>query len=70
MSGRPLLHCDISSGNILIYPRVVKFKDNEVWLRWGGILADWEQSKPFQMNEGGVRTALQPVRKVSSMASL
>ena len=70
MSGRPLLHCDISSGNILIYPRVVKFKDNQVLLRWGGMLADWELSKPFQKDESEVRSARQPVRTVSRMAFL
>ncbi|KAM5541091.1 hypothetical protein V8D89_005224 [Ganoderma adspersum] len=62
MSERPLLHRDISSGNILIYPRVEKEDDNEVSLIWGGILADWELSKPFQKDESEVRSARQPVR--------
>ncbi|PIL32447.1 hypothetical protein GSI_05149 [Ganoderma sinense ZZ0214-1] len=62
MPERPLLHRDISSGNILMYPRVSKDVDGEFSLTWRGILADWELSKPFQKDESQIRTSRQPVR--------
>lgn len=41
-----LLHCDISSGNIMIYPRVkLHGTDGCASLVWSGILSDWELSK-------------------------
>ncbi|EJF58674.1 hypothetical protein DICSQDRAFT_172686 [Dichomitus squalens LYAD-421 SS1] len=39
-----LLHRDISAGNILIYPTVVK-SPGKYWLKWSGLLADWELSR-------------------------
>ncbi|KAI1788182.1 hypothetical protein LXA43DRAFT_1097516 [Ganoderma leucocontextum] len=49
----PLLHRDISAGNILIYPRVVVNATSGVAvLRWKGILADWEMSKPTHKGDG------------------
>ena len=41
-----ILHCDISGGNILIYPKVRSRKcGKERSLVWTGILSDWEMSK-------------------------
>ena len=40
----PVLHRDISGGNILILPRVSK--DSNV-IEWSGLLTDWEMSKPI-----------------------
>ncbi|KAI1784512.1 hypothetical protein LXA43DRAFT_210690 [Ganoderma leucocontextum] len=49
----PLLHRDISAGNILIYPRVaVNATSGVAVLRWKGILADWEMSKPKHKGDG------------------
>ncbi|KAH9927935.1 uncharacterized protein BXZ73DRAFT_102443 [Epithele typhae] len=45
-----ILHRDISSGNILIYPRVI-VKMSSLRLRWRGLLADWEMSKPIVEDE-------------------
>ncbi|KAI1784511.1 hypothetical protein LXA43DRAFT_210652 [Ganoderma leucocontextum] len=58
---RPLLHRDISSGNILIYPRVIVTTAGGAELQWRGILVDWEMSKPKHKGEG-LRTARQPER--------
>ncbi|KAH9927521.1 uncharacterized protein BXZ73DRAFT_78546 [Epithele typhae] len=44
-----LLHRDISAGNILIYPRLVVTKTSR-YIRLGGMLADWEMSKPIPLN--------------------
>ncbi|TBU58917.1 hypothetical protein BD310DRAFT_1012262 [Dichomitus squalens] len=43
-----LLHRDISGGNILILPKVSNEEDGSHFLKWTGILADWEMSKPLQ----------------------
>ncbi|TBU26886.1 hypothetical protein BD311DRAFT_666546 [Dichomitus squalens] len=42
--GVRLLHCDVSSGNILIYPRLRK-TTNGLALVWSGVLSDWELSR-------------------------
>ncbi|KAI1788199.1 hypothetical protein LXA43DRAFT_838864, partial [Ganoderma leucocontextum] len=57
-----LLHRDISSGNILIYPRVTVDLNGVASVKWGGILADWEMSKPVHKDESEPRTARQPER--------
>nr|VWO97853.1 HsvB [Ganoderma boninense] len=41
-----ILHRDISGGNILIHPRVRRNEDGVHTIVWGGILSDWELSKP------------------------
>ncbi|KAI0324566.1 hypothetical protein GY45DRAFT_1375457 [Cubamyces sp. BRFM 1775] len=42
-----IIHCDVSSGNILILPQVVHVKRTGTYhVVWKGILADWELSKP------------------------
>ncbi|TBU58948.1 hypothetical protein BD310DRAFT_977001 [Dichomitus squalens] len=47
-----MIHRDISSGNILILPKFVIPDDGDgnttLRIRWRGILADWELSKPLQ----------------------
>lgn len=39
-----ILHCDVSSGNILVYPKVKCEKDGRRCITWGGMLVDWEMS--------------------------
>ncbi|PIL32451.1 hypothetical protein GSI_05153 [Ganoderma sinense ZZ0214-1] len=56
-----LLHRDISSGNILIYPRVLTNEEGVVYVQWRGLLADWEMSKP-QHKGDGQRRPRQPER--------
>ncbi|TBU23670.1 hypothetical protein BD311DRAFT_868640 [Dichomitus squalens] len=42
-----ILHCDISGGNILIYPKIKRDQEgNNPLLIWTGILTDWELAKP------------------------
>nr|VWO95797.1 Vacuolar protein sorting-associated protein 1 [Ganoderma boninense] len=55
-----LLHRDISSGNILMYPHVLKNEQNGVvYLQWRGLLADWEMSQPQHKGNGQCKP-LQP----------
>ncbi|TBU26695.1 hypothetical protein BD311DRAFT_423068 [Dichomitus squalens] len=53
-----VMHCDISSGNILILPTFIVSDDDDgnrvVCIRWRGILADWELSKPVSEPEQDV----------------
>ncbi|KAI0707486.1 hypothetical protein C8T65DRAFT_781158 [Cerioporus squamosus] len=46
-----LLHRDISSGNILIYPRIMRVQDQfgaqRLQMTFTGLLADWEMAKPI-----------------------
>ena len=47
-----ILHCDISGGNILIYPRIKRDSDgNNPILVWTGLLTDWELSKPVDAHD-------------------
>ncbi|KAI1786103.1 hypothetical protein LXA43DRAFT_1035102 [Ganoderma leucocontextum] len=46
-----LLHCDISGGNIMIYPKIRQDKEGTNPLVWTGILSDWELSKPVDSLE-------------------
>ncbi|PIL32476.1 hypothetical protein GSI_05179 [Ganoderma sinense ZZ0214-1] len=58
-----LLHRDVSDKNILIYPKI-KIKGSKKGKRslvWGGILTDWEISKPIP-KFGDEQRARQPVR--------
>ncbi|KAM5541563.1 hypothetical protein V8D89_004753 [Ganoderma adspersum] len=43
-----LLHCDVSSGNIMIHPRVKYNDDGSSAMVWTGILTDWELSKSVE----------------------
>ena len=58
-----VLHRDVSDQNILIYPKIVKSKNGARTLVWGGILTDWEISKPIPKFDGEER-ARQPERTV------
>ncbi|PIL32477.1 hypothetical protein GSI_05180 [Ganoderma sinense ZZ0214-1] len=42
----PVLHRDVSGGNLLILPKVVKDARGAAAIKWTGLLADWEMSKP------------------------
>ncbi|TFK80909.1 hypothetical protein K466DRAFT_442269, partial [Polyporus arcularius HHB13444] len=56
------LHRDVSGGNILIYPRVIWASGGRVWLmKWTGLLADWEMSKPI-LDEPAGKFPRQPER--------
>ena len=65
-----ILHCDISGGNILIYPKVKRDSDgNDPVLIWTGILTDWELSKPLDTHEAAHR-ATQADRMVGAPPSV
>ena len=62
------IHCDISSGNILILPVFVKHENTDdlaLHITWHGILADWELSKPIPQGEE-IDSARQQERVVCS----
>ncbi len=63
MTDAKLIHGDISIGNVLILPTLVK-KDGQWRVEWRGILADWELSKPIP-EDGQPHRARQPERTVS-----
>ncbi|KAI0696504.1 hypothetical protein C8T65DRAFT_583446 [Cerioporus squamosus] len=54
-----LLHRDISSGNILIYPRIVWVQEpgqkRNLYMRFTGLLADWEMAKSTDPQQQGQR---------------
>ncbi|KAI8976342.1 hypothetical protein BD414DRAFT_539335 [Trametes punicea] len=55
------IHRDVSSGNVLIYPRIVySATDNALQVRWTGLLADWEMSKSVKDNEELLRPRQPP----------
>ncbi|KAI0363442.1 hypothetical protein BV20DRAFT_144055 [Pilatotrama ljubarskyi] len=57
-----ILHRDVSGGNVLILPRLVyDAKTGKTWLKWKGLLADWEMSKPID-NKDEVWLPRQPPR--------
>ncbi|KAJ8453464.1 hypothetical protein ONZ51_g13584 [Trametes cubensis] len=58
-----ILHRDISGGNILIYPKIVKDPDNPGCniVMMNGLLTDWELSKDIKV-KGRARRARQPER--------
>ena len=64
-----IIHHDISSGNILVLPKLEqKAGDDDskglMEVHWRGLLGDWEHSKPISENiEDGV--AREPERTVS-----
>ena len=60
-----ILHRDISSGNILIYPIIDKV-GNTRHIIWQGVLADWEMAK--NMREEARKR--QPHRTVRSLSIL
>ncbi|RDX52928.1 hypothetical protein OH76DRAFT_1497539 [Lentinus brumalis] len=55
-------HRDVSGGNVLIYPTVVRSEhDGKLRVVWKGLLTDWELSKPTTP-ANGEPAARQPVR--------
>ncbi|TBU36904.1 hypothetical protein BD309DRAFT_877450 [Dichomitus squalens] len=47
-----ILHCDISGGNILIYPKIVRVPEGQIpTVVWTGVLTDWELSRPLDSRE-------------------
>ncbi|OSD00256.1 hypothetical protein PYCCODRAFT_1469588 [Trametes coccinea BRFM310] len=48
-----LLHGDISSGNVLMYPKQVVVVDGKPVEQWSGILIDWEFAKKVKKSETG-----------------
>ncbi|KAI0365299.1 hypothetical protein BV20DRAFT_906689, partial [Pilatotrama ljubarskyi] len=57
-----LLHRDVSGGNVLILPRLTRdSRSGKTWLKWRGLLADWEMSKPIHDKEE-LRRPRQPPR--------
>ncbi|KAI0323684.1 hypothetical protein GY45DRAFT_1401272 [Cubamyces sp. BRFM 1775] len=56
-----IMHRDISSGNILIYPRLCLDEETKSYnVHWTGILADWELSKPVGTTEPLMRPRQPP----------
>ncbi|KAL6308498.1 hypothetical protein BKA93DRAFT_822244 [Sparassis latifolia] len=60
-----LMHCDISSGNILIYERLER-RGKELETRRSGLLCDWELAAPVRDAENGGKEA---PRKPGSMGT-
>ncbi|KAI9056842.1 hypothetical protein FKP32DRAFT_1638736 [Trametes sanguinea] len=56
-----IMHRDISGGNILILPRPYVLSDGRTYIKWRGLLLDWELSKP-NPKEGEKSRARQPER--------
>ncbi|KAI0359376.1 hypothetical protein OH77DRAFT_1517852 [Trametes cingulata] len=57
-----ILHRDVSGGNVLILPKVSYDRQTEqTSVKWRGLLADWEMSKPISDKEQ-VRRPRQPPR--------
>ncbi len=63
-----VLHRDISGGNILICPTVEGDEHGVLRVKWRGMLADWEMSKPIAENEETQTGARQVVRTVSLLS--
>ncbi|KAH9896049.1 hypothetical protein C8Q73DRAFT_644518 [Cubamyces lactineus] len=56
-----IVHRDVSSGNILILPKVMYDKqDGHPYVTWKGLLADWELSKPIHEAEPLLRPRQPP----------
>ncbi|RPD53828.1 hypothetical protein L227DRAFT_512696, partial [Lentinus tigrinus ALCF2SS1-6] len=51
------MHRDVSAGNLLIYPEVIRREDGKYGVYWKGLLADWELAKHVDK-----KTAMQPQR--------
>ena len=47
-----LLHRDISRGNLLALPTLVRGHDGIVRVVWKGLLVDWELSEPIEGTVG------------------
>ncbi|KAI0648508.1 hypothetical protein C8Q79DRAFT_905631, partial [Trametes meyenii] len=56
-----IMHRDVSGGNVLIYPKIIYLpKTNKMYVRWRGLLADWEMSKPVSDKEEFLRPRQPP----------
>ena len=60
-----IIHRDVSSGNILILPRIVTYPDGSRSVQYTGVLTDWELSKGLL----DPRKPRQPERTVSALTS-
>ena len=66
MDKAKIIHRDVSGGNILILPkRVFMKKRRRYWIKWTGLLVDWELSKPVE-SDVPLTLARQPERTVST----
>ncbi|KAM5541559.1 hypothetical protein V8D89_004749 [Ganoderma adspersum] len=51
MDKAKIIHRDVSGGNILILPkRMFMKKRGRYWIKWTGLLVDWELSMPVESN--------------------
>lgn len=64
-----LLHRDISAGNVLILPRLVKDHQGKETVQWFGLLTDWELAKAYLKNRSDEK-ARQPERTVRHRACM
>lgn len=53
------MHRDVSAGNLLIHPEIVRREDGKFGIYWRGLLADWEMAK-----HSDTKKAMQPQRTV------
>ncbi|TBU40239.1 hypothetical protein BD309DRAFT_927514 [Dichomitus squalens] len=54
-----LLHCDVSGGNILIYPKILRVLGGQIpTVVWTGVLTDWELSISSDSCEMASKTTL------------
>ena len=66
MDKAKIIHRDVSGGNILILPKRVYMKKRaRYWIKWTGLLVDWELSKPVE-SDVPLTLARQPERTVST----
>ncbi|KAI0641671.1 hypothetical protein C8Q79DRAFT_285646 [Trametes meyenii] len=62
MTDAKIMHRDISGGNILIFPKALSHSaSGQMIIKWTGLLADWELSKPVHDKRAPPR-ARQPER--------
>ncbi|GBE82935.1 predicted protein [Sparassis crispa] len=52
-----IMHTDISLGNMLIYEQRRIVKKRNSYRQWGGMLCDWEFSKPVHITPGGEKVS-------------
>lgn len=63
-----IIHRDISGGNILILPKAMfDQRKGRKFVKWFGLLADWEMSKPIY-EKASLSRARQPERTVCPTA--
>ena len=49
MDKAKIIHRDVSGGNIIILPKRVYIQPwGRYWIKWLGLLVDWELSKPVE----------------------